>query len=222
MKQLLFFILCITFAIISCEKEFENNSIKTTSKVETNIFDSLPKSYVFTGETDRDFPKIENLTSDRTGTYDTVFYAVSISLDNWLMYPQQRTQTAFNKYLLDSVKMTKINGPVANINYIPHSNYNIVLKFKNGKMLSFTHLSADISNYMAYKVYGNNLLHSTNTSLWMTIKNISGGTSGYADWYYNRIKNKGAYDIYSDSGFIGIDQINGTTPTGKQFLFNHY
>lgn len=221
--NILFLLLAVSLVtLITCEKDAVVNESAQQNKINTiGFLDSLPKSYVFTGETERDFPKIENLNPDRNGTYDTIFYPVSVSLDNWLMYTQQRTQTAFNKYILDSVIMVKVNGPAANINYVPHVSYKITLKFKNGKVLSFTDMSANIGNYIAYKVYGTNLLHSTNTSMWMTVKNISGGTIGYADWYYNRIKNKGAYDVFSDTGFVGTDQLNGGTPTGKQFLFNH-
>lgn len=170
-------------------------------------------------------PRIEFEDGARNGTYALLFYKESLTTDNYLEVYQNgnpRLQSAFNKEVIDTVEMVRdVSLGTTTIDGIKHCFYDIEIRFVDGfKVFLPGALSVLGANLIKYKPFGSSILSPGYKYRYVMVKAVP-GVVDYGDWYYGRTKKKYKFEIWGENDSLGCDYLNGSTPSGKMFRFQH-
>ena len=204
------FIMALLF---SCDKQDETTQLTDTT---------APLAYVVKSEEARDLPKIESETGERIGTYYGLFYKESLTSDSVLVDNINRVQYAYNKYLIDSVFMSKVPGTNdITIGGIKHSVYEVTLLLISGQQLNLGKFwSVKDGNTIRYKPFGVYVLDVTNKNVWVRVyKTLT--TVSYFDYYFGIPKTKYQYAISGTAVPPGTDNLSATYQSGTIFILPH-
>lgn len=218
------FILLLSLCIISCDKE-ENGITKETKQLTEHelvwVPSSLEDSEPIIRVTDIDDWFKSNV---RNGNYDTLFFKESLTTDDYLLQLSTRSQLAYNKEFVDSVKMVKLSNTNINIDGIDHSFYRIYFKYKGSTVFTkiMTALSAGNFGLYVYQPYGIEILSAGYKYDCLKVERIYPVVAiEYGDWYFGKTKRKYKFNIIGGIDTLGTDFLASSLPNGTMFRFNH-
>lgn len=227
MKKLLIFVLFLTISIIACDKE-------EITSTETVIGSSKP---ILNDEDPENIYVFRELVPDnnRSGVKQEVFYPGSVSRDNYLIPGKPRTQYAYNKLKIDSVKMIRVGTGAYSIQYTTPNGtggvnqpivtmwaYNVHIKYKgepNYTVDDSIYFSKAVGNLYVYKPVGENLVFSANPNKFVKLVRNTSEYQVFYDWRYGVNKTRYLYNIESGTS-TSKDFLNSTTGT-HMFILNH-
>ena len=200
----LFFVLLII--LVSCQKD---QLAPTENKLEE-------KAVVWDG-TERK-PTVTDENGERIGTFLPLFYKESVTTDNWTTLDTIHIQEAFNKKLIDSVFLSRVEKTnKIKIQGIWHLYYKLVFKLTNGNELVYGKVwSVDAGNVVKYAPFGSNVVEILGFKVSVT---RTKETINYGNWIAGINQTKHKYKIKVDTTNLYDDFINGTN--GGIFVMPH-
>lgn len=201
--RLLFFVFII--ALVSCQKE-------PAEPTNTNE----QKAVVWNGAERK--PTVTDETGERIGAFYPLFYKESVTTDNWTTLDTIHIQEAFNKKLIDSVFLSRVEKTnKIKIQGVWHLYYKLVFKLSNGGELVYgTVWSVDAGNVVKYAPFGSNVVEILGFKVSVT---RTKETINYGNWIAGINQTKHKYKIKVDTTNLYDDFINGTN--GGIFVMPH-